>query len=173
MDCQGTVKGGSYHPVTVKKHLRAQEIAKENRLPCIYLGESPPYPLYQILTSHPMQSSLEVLPSRIRRTSSLVCASYYRTFDEKLTRSPADKEHFVRSPSRHLSHVLTVQHTGSHLLQHGSTLCRSDSVPRLGLSSSELVLTSVPTQSNRRRPWNLRRWRSLRSCHVRWFVSHL
>lgn len=32
-----TVKGGSYYPITVKKHLRAQEIARENRLPCIYL----------------------------------------------------------------------------------------------------------------------------------------
>ncbi len=32
-----TIKGGSYHPMTVKKHLRAQEIARENRLPCIYL----------------------------------------------------------------------------------------------------------------------------------------
>ncbi len=35
-----TVKGGSYYPVTVKKHLRAQEIAEENRLPCIYLVDS-------------------------------------------------------------------------------------------------------------------------------------
>jgi len=35
-----TVKGGSYFPLTVKKHLRAQEIAKENRLPCVYLVES-------------------------------------------------------------------------------------------------------------------------------------
>lgn len=35
-----TVKGGTYHPMTVKKHLRAQTIAKENRLPCIYLVES-------------------------------------------------------------------------------------------------------------------------------------
>ncbi|WVQ94486.1 hypothetical protein IAU59_001565 [Kwoniella sp. CBS 9459] len=35
-----TVKGGSYHPLTVKKHLRAQQIALENRLPCIYLVES-------------------------------------------------------------------------------------------------------------------------------------
>ena len=32
-----TVKGGTYYPLTVKKHLRAQEIAAENRLPCIYL----------------------------------------------------------------------------------------------------------------------------------------
>ncbi|GIT43222.1 MAG: hypothetical protein Ct9H300mP11_11580 [Chloroflexota bacterium] len=32
-----TVKGGSYYPITVKKHLRAQEIALENGLPCIYL----------------------------------------------------------------------------------------------------------------------------------------
>ncbi|MBK0398033.1 methylcrotonoyl-CoA carboxylase [Limibaculum sp. M0105] len=35
-----TVKGGSYFPVTVKKHLRAQEIAAQNRLPCIYLVDS-------------------------------------------------------------------------------------------------------------------------------------
>ena len=35
-----TVKGGTYHPITVKKHLRAQEIAQANRLPCIYLVES-------------------------------------------------------------------------------------------------------------------------------------
>jgi 3-methylcrotonyl-CoA carboxylase beta subunit len=35
-----TVKGGAYFPMTVKKHLRAQEIAQENRLPCIYLVDS-------------------------------------------------------------------------------------------------------------------------------------
>jgi 3-methylcrotonyl-CoA carboxylase beta subunit len=35
-----TVKGGTYYPITVKKHLRAQEIAEENRLPCIYLVDS-------------------------------------------------------------------------------------------------------------------------------------
>ena len=35
-----TVKGGTYYPITVKKHLRAQEIAKENNLPCIYLVDS-------------------------------------------------------------------------------------------------------------------------------------
>ena len=35
-----TVKGGSYYPLTVKKHLRAQEIAAENNLPCIYLVDS-------------------------------------------------------------------------------------------------------------------------------------
>src|SRR5476651_723926 len=35
-----TVKGGTYYPMTVKKHLRAQEIARENRLPCIYLVDS-------------------------------------------------------------------------------------------------------------------------------------
>jgi len=35
-----TVKGGSYFPLTVKKHLRAQEIAQQNRLPCIYLVDS-------------------------------------------------------------------------------------------------------------------------------------
>ena len=35
-----TVQGGTYYPMTVKKHLRAQEIAQENRLPCIYLVDS-------------------------------------------------------------------------------------------------------------------------------------
>lgn len=35
-----TVKGGTYYPLTVKKHLRAQEIAAENHLPCIYLVDS-------------------------------------------------------------------------------------------------------------------------------------
>ncbi|WP_322008133.1 carboxyl transferase domain-containing protein [Paraburkholderia tropica] len=35
-----TVKGGTYYPVTVKKHVRAQEIAQENRLPCVYLVDS-------------------------------------------------------------------------------------------------------------------------------------
>lgn len=35
-----TVKGGTYYPITVKKHLRAQEIARENHLPCVYLVES-------------------------------------------------------------------------------------------------------------------------------------
>jgi 3-methylcrotonyl-CoA carboxylase beta subunit len=35
-----TVKGGTYYPMSVKKHLRAQEIARENRLPCVYLVDS-------------------------------------------------------------------------------------------------------------------------------------
>ena len=35
-----TVKGGTYYPETVKKHLRAQEVARENRLPCLYLVDS-------------------------------------------------------------------------------------------------------------------------------------
>src|SRR5947209_10008645 len=35
-----TIKGGTYYPVTVKKHLRAQDIARENNLPCIYLVDS-------------------------------------------------------------------------------------------------------------------------------------
>ena len=35
-----TIKGGTYFPMTVKKHLRAQEIARENRLPCVYLVDS-------------------------------------------------------------------------------------------------------------------------------------
>src|SRR5579872_6936115 len=35
-----TVKGGTYYPITVKKHLRAQQIAETNRLPCIYLVDT-------------------------------------------------------------------------------------------------------------------------------------
>src|SRR3954453_18433215 len=35
-----TVKGGTYYPLTVKKHLRAQTVAAENHLPCVYLGDS-------------------------------------------------------------------------------------------------------------------------------------
>ncbi|MBI4506705.1 MAG: methylcrotonoyl-CoA carboxylase, partial [Chloroflexi bacterium] len=35
-----TVKGGTYYPMTVKKHLRAQEVAQQNHLPCIYLVDS-------------------------------------------------------------------------------------------------------------------------------------
>src|SRR6185437_246136 len=35
-----TIKGGAYYPMTVKKHLRAQEVAAENRLPCVYLVDS-------------------------------------------------------------------------------------------------------------------------------------
>src|SRR4051812_2955360 len=35
-----TVKGGTYYPVTVKKHVRAQQIALENHLPCVYLVDS-------------------------------------------------------------------------------------------------------------------------------------
>lgn len=35
-----TVKAGSYYPITVKKHLRAQEIAEQSNLPCIYLVDS-------------------------------------------------------------------------------------------------------------------------------------
>ena len=35
-----TIKGGTYYPMTVKKHLRAQEVARQNSLPCIYLVDS-------------------------------------------------------------------------------------------------------------------------------------
>src|SRR6266481_5282102 len=35
-----TIKGGTYYPMTVKKHLRAQDIARENNLPCIYMVDS-------------------------------------------------------------------------------------------------------------------------------------
>src|SRR6478672_7106513 len=37
---EGGVKGGSYFPLTVKKHLRAQEVAEQNNLPCLYLVDS-------------------------------------------------------------------------------------------------------------------------------------
>jgi 3-methylcrotonyl-CoA carboxylase beta subunit len=40
VDNDATVKGGTYYPITVKKHLRAQEVALHNRLPCVYLVDS-------------------------------------------------------------------------------------------------------------------------------------
>lgn len=36
----GTVKGGTYYPITVRKHVRAQEVPHENRLPRVYLGRN-------------------------------------------------------------------------------------------------------------------------------------
>ena len=47
-----TVKGGTYYPITVKKHVRAQEIARENRLPCIYLGENLKVSFYGLEVRH-------------------------------------------------------------------------------------------------------------------------
>lgn len=67
-----TVKGGSYYPLTVKKHLRAQEIARENGLPCVYIGMSFPMPS-EFSCSFPHsaeQWNPEVLLSLIKRTCS-------------------------------------------------------------------------------------------------------
>lgn len=44
-----TVKGGSYYPLTVKKHLRAQEIARENGLPCVYIGGSTQFLIRRVI----------------------------------------------------------------------------------------------------------------------------
>lgn len=57
-----TVKGGSYHPLTVKKHLRAQEIARENNLPCVYVGEVVPVPGCSRSHSHAVESGGAALP---------------------------------------------------------------------------------------------------------------
>ena len=51
-----TVKGGSYYPLTVKKHLRAQEIARENGLPCVYVGMLPHSSLWT--SSYNMRSGI-------------------------------------------------------------------------------------------------------------------
>jgi len=40
MTNDATVKGGTFYPITVKKYLRAQEIAEQNHLPCVYLVDS-------------------------------------------------------------------------------------------------------------------------------------
>ena len=57
-----TVKGGTYYPMTVKKHLRAQEIALENRLPCVYLVDSrrrlPPAPGRGLPGPRPLRADL-------------------------------------------------------------------------------------------------------------------
>ena len=60
-----TVKGGTYYPITVKKHLRAQEIAEQNHLPCIYMGSVLPSVLSLVDSGGanlPMQA--EVFPDR-------------------------------------------------------------------------------------------------------------
>jgi hypothetical protein len=53
-----TVKGGTYYPVTVKKHLRAQTIAQENRLPCIYGRSKPSEPSRRLSGCQPLWSHL-------------------------------------------------------------------------------------------------------------------
>ena len=62
-----TVKGGTYYPLTVKKHLRAQEIAQENRLPCIYLVDSGGANLPHHAEVFPI-AIISVASSSIRRT---------------------------------------------------------------------------------------------------------
>lgn len=57
-----TVKGGSYHPLTVKKHLRAQEIARENNLPCVYVGKVIPIFGCPRSHSHIVESGGAALP---------------------------------------------------------------------------------------------------------------
>ncbi len=72
-----TVKGGAYFPLTVKKHLRAQEIARQNRLPCVYLvdsgganlplsGRSVPRP--RSFRAHLLQPGADVAPRVSRRS---------------------------------------------------------------------------------------------------------
>ena len=74
-----TVKGGTYFPITVKKHLRAQEIAEENRLPCVYLvdsggrvsaapGRGLPGP--RALRAHLLQPGAHVVEAHSRRSPS-------------------------------------------------------------------------------------------------------
>jgi 3-methylcrotonyl-CoA carboxylase beta subunit len=53
-----TVKGGTYFPPTVKKHLRAQEIALQNRLPCVYLVDSGGANLPQQAEVFPVRAAL-------------------------------------------------------------------------------------------------------------------
>ena len=63
-----TVKGGTYYPLTVKKHLRAQEIALENRLPCVYLVDSGGAFL-------PLQA--DVFPDRVRVADTVFAMDTY------------------------------------------------------------------------------------------------
>ncbi len=62
-----TVKGGTYYPMTVKKHLRAQEIAQQNQLPCIYLVDSGGANLPTRTTCSPTATTLAA-SSTTRRT---------------------------------------------------------------------------------------------------------
>ncbi|MEZ5163260.1 MAG: carboxyl transferase domain-containing protein [Fimbriimonadaceae bacterium] len=63
-----TVKGGTYFPITVKKHLRAQEVAAENNLPCIYLVDSGGAFLPSKAKSSPTATTLDA-SSITKRTS--------------------------------------------------------------------------------------------------------
>lgn len=62
-----TVKGGTYYPITVKKHLRAQEIAEQNNLPCIYMGTPLSFPFFLILVDSGganLPTQADVFPDR-------------------------------------------------------------------------------------------------------------
>ena len=63
-----TIKGGTYYPMTVKKHLRAQEIARENRLPCIYLVDSAAAPTCRTRPRCFPTASISAASSTTRRT---------------------------------------------------------------------------------------------------------
>ena len=69
-----TVKGGTYYPMTVKKHLRAQEIALENRLPCVYLVDQrrrvPAAPGRRLPGSRPLRPDLLQPGPDVRRRAS-------------------------------------------------------------------------------------------------------
>ena len=69
-----TVKGGTYYPMTVKKHLRAQEIAQQNRLPCIYLvdsgGANLPQPGRGVPRPRPLRPHLLQPGQHVRRRAS-------------------------------------------------------------------------------------------------------
>ena len=63
-----TVKGGTYYPIAVKKHLRAQEIAAENHLPCIYLVDSGGGPFCPCKTGCLRTGTTSAASSTTRRT---------------------------------------------------------------------------------------------------------
>ncbi len=62
-----TIKGGTYYPMTVKKHLRAQEIARENHLPCIYLVDSGGAQSAEPGGDFPRHANISAASSSIRR----------------------------------------------------------------------------------------------------------
>ena len=96
-----TVKGGTYYPITVKKHLRAQEVALENRLPCIYLVDSGGAFL-------PLQD--EVFPDRDH---------FGRIFYNQATMSAAQIPQVaaVDDPADHLAHVVPDAGIGRYVVQ--------------------------------------------------------
>ena len=104
-----TVKGGSYFPLTVKKHLRAQEVAEQNHLPCIYLVDSggafpssrPSLPRPGALRPDLLQPGTDVRPEfgHAHRDGLLHCGgAYVPAMSDQVDHRPGHQDDLHRRP---------------------------------------------------------------------------